>query len=96
MLIRGIENSVQATLQNNLGAVMKKLMILNFHKKQKFIITLTHLFLKVKKIGEFIVSLNNKEIARSDIIAANDVYKYSFSSMVQKVFTSWFSLLREQ
>ena len=51
---------------------------------------------KGQKIGEFIVSLNNKEIAKSDIIAANDVYKYSFSSMVQKVFTSWFSLLREQ
>ena len=51
---------------------------------------------KGQKIGEFVVTLNDKEIAKSDIIAANDVYKYSFSSMVQKVFTSWFSLLREQ
>lgn len=93
---KGIENSVQATLQNNLGAVMKKSNDTKLSQKAEIYNNINAPVSKGQKIGEFIVSLNNKEIAKSDIIAANDVYKYSFSSMVQKVFTSWFSLLREQ
>ena len=87
MLIMGIENSVQATLQNNLGAVMKKLNDTKLSQKAEIYNNINAPVSKGQKIGEFIVSLNNKEIAKSDIIAANDVYKYSFSfSMVQKSF----------
>ena len=50
---------------------------------------------KGQKVGELTFSLDDKVIARVDLVSAKDVDKYSLGTMMKKVYKSWFTILRK-
>ena len=50
---------------------------------------------KGQKVGELTFKINDKQIAKVDLIASKDVPKYSLTSMIGKIYNTWFTLLRK-
>ena len=91
---KGIESNIDAIISNDIGYVMKKTKDNNIVQNVEIFNNISAPVTKGQKIGELIFSLDNKQIAKADLIASKDVPKYSFISMTEKVYKTWFSLLR--
>ncbi len=91
---KGILQNIDAVLENDSGCLIPK-------GKSKMIssnITLDNTvsapIYKGQKLGEIVYSLEDKEIARINIVAKEDVKKLNLVNMSVRIIENWFTLLR--
>ena len=91
---KGVEDSVNAIFAENSGYVMQKGMAQNVEQ----IITLPNVINApigaYNKIGEVQYLLNGEHLGTTDLVADRSVKKINLGNMSEKVFTSWFRMLR--
>ena len=92
---KGIEGVVEAVLSSDSGVVIKKAKNNNILQNIEIFNNITAPITKGQKVGELTFSLDDKVIARVDLVSAKDVDKYSLGTMMKKVYKSWFTILRK-
>ena len=91
---KGIQNSVDLILEDNAGCLIAKGQEKNVNQNISIEQNLSAPISTGQKLGEISFTLNNKEIAKINVIAKNDVKKISGWNMVSFVLSSWFNLCR--
>ena len=91
---KGIEPSAQLVYEDNSGALLPKGMQNNVEQVISIPDNIEAPIKKGQKVGEIKYMLNNEEVGKTNIISNEDVTKISLSSMTEKLFFSWFKLLR--
>ena len=91
---KGLESSVEAVIKNDVGVVMKKTKNADIKQNVEIFNNISAPVTKGQKIGEITFSLDEKEIAKVDLIASKDIDKYGLGSMITKVYKNWFTLIR--
>lgn len=91
---KGIENSTNAILKNDIGIVIKKTKSSNVSQNVELFNNISAPISTGQKVGEVSFYLDNKEVCRADLVSSSDISKYSFAAMATKVYKNWFSLLR--
>lgn len=92
---KGIEGVVEAVLSSDSGVVIKKAKNNNILQNIEIFNNISAPITKGQKVGELTFSLDDKVIARVDLVSAKDVDKYSLGTMMKKVYKSWFTILRK-
>ena len=92
---KGLERNVNAVLSNDAGVVIKKSNDTNITQNIEIFNNISAPVTKGKKVGELTFTLDGNQIEKVDLVASDDVPKYSFLTMTERVFKSWFTLLRE-
>ena len=92
---KGIEGEVEAVLSSDAGVVIKKAKNNNISQNIEIFNNISAPITKGQKIGELTFSLDDEIIAKVDLVSNKDVDKYSFGTMIKKVFESWFTILRK-
>lgn len=92
---KGIENNVPVQIKNDVGLVMKKTNSNNISQNIEIFNNISAPVEKGQKVGELTFKINDKQIAKVDLIASKDVPKYSLTSMIGKIYNTWFTLLRK-
>ena len=92
---KGIEGVVEAVLSSDAGVVIKKAKNNNISQNIEIFNNISAPITKGQKVGELTFSLDDKVIARVDLVSAKDVDKYSLGTMMKKVYKSWFTILRK-
>ena len=92
---KGIEGVVEAVLSNDAGVVMKKAKNNSISQKIEIFNNISAPITKGQKVGELTFSLDDKMIAKVDLISNKDVDKYSLGTMMKKIYESWFTILRK-
>lgn len=91
---KGLDPTVSAVLQNDIGIVMKKGKNNDISQNIEIYNNISAPITKGQKIGEVSFSSNNNEIVKADLVADKDIAKYSFLSMTSKIYKTWFTLIR--
>ena len=91
---KGLKSSVESVLNNDAGVAIKKSNDTNITQNVEIYNNISAPVTKGQKVGELTFNLDGNEIAKVDLIANEDVPKYSFFTMTKKVFENWFTLLR--
>ena len=91
---KGVSNSVQIVYEDNSGALLPKGMQNNVEQIISIPDSIEAPIEKGQKIGEVKYVLNGEEIGKTNIIANEDVKKINLSTMTEKLFFTWFRLLR--
>ena len=91
---KGIEGVVEAVLSSDAGVVIKKAKNNNISQNIEIFNNISAPISKGQKIGELTFTLEDKIIAKVDLVSNKDIDKYSFGTMTKKVFKNWFTLLR--
>lgn len=92
---KGIENNIPVQIKNDVGLVMKKTNSNNISQNIEIFDNISAPVEKGQKVGELTFKINDKQIAKVDLIASKDVPKYSLTSMIGKIYNTWFTLLRK-
>lgn len=92
---KGIEGEVEAVLSSDAGVVIKKAKNNNISQNIEIFNNISAPITKGQKVGELTFSLDDKIIAKVDLVSNKDVDKYSLGTMIKKVFESWFTILRK-
>ena len=92
---KGIENNIPVQIKNDVGLVMKKTNSNNISQNIEIFNNISAPVEKGQKVGELTFKINDKQIAKVDLIASKDVPKYSLTSMIGKIYNTWFTLLRK-
>ena len=92
---KGIEGVVEAVLSSDAGVVIKKAKNNNISQKIEIFNNISAPITKGQKVGELTFSLDDKIIAKVDLISNKDVDKYSLGTMMKKIYESWFTILRK-
>ena len=91
---KGVENSVNALFAEDSGCVLQKGMSQNIEQ----VVTLPDLISAPieagNKIGEVKYLLNGEIIGATNLVADKSVKKINLGNMSEKVFSSWFKMLR--
>ena len=90
---KGLESSVDAVIKNDVGVVMKKTKNADIKQNVEIFNNISAPVTKGQKIGEVVFFLDEKEIAKVDLIASKDIAKYGLGSMITKVYKNWFTFL---
>ena len=91
---KGVEPYVNVILKNDSGCVLQKGMEQNIEQIVNVPDEIVAPIEEGQKIGEIQYLLNSEIIGSVDIVADKTVKKVSLSSMNEKLFFSWFGLLR--
>ena len=91
---KGVESHISAIFKNDSGCVLQKGMEQNIEQIINVPDEIQAPIEQNQKIGEIKYVLNGETIGITDIVADRAVKKVSLSSMNEKLFFSWFSLLR--
>lgn len=91
---KGIQNSVELILENNAGCIIEKGQEKNVKQNISIEQNLSAPIEKGQKLGEVSFTLNNKELAKINIIAKNNVDKIGTWNMITVVLSHWFTLCR--
>lgn len=92
---KGIENNIPVQIKNDVGLIMKKTNSNNISQNIEIFNNISAPVEKGQKVGELTFKINDKQIAKVDLIASKDVPKYSLTSMIGKIYNTWFTLLRK-
>lgn len=92
---KGIEGVVEAVLGGDAGVVIKKSNNSNIVQNIEIFNNISAPVTKGQKIGELTFLLDDKIIAKVDLISNKDVDKYSLGTMMKKIYESWFTILRK-
>ena len=91
---KGISNSVDAVYEENSGTILPKGMQKNVEQIISISDNIEAPISKGQQLGEVKYVLNNETLGITKIIANSDVKKLQLSNMSEKLFFSWFNLLR--
>ncbi|MBP3255099.1 MAG: D-alanyl-D-alanine carboxypeptidase [Clostridia bacterium] len=92
---KGVDNSVDLIFEDNSGALLSKGQQNNIEQSLSIPENIEAPILKGQKIGEIKYIFGNETIGSTNIVASSDVKKLDLSNMTEKLFFSWFSLLRQ-
>lgn len=92
---KGIENNIPVQIKNDVGLVMKKTNSNNISQNIEIFNNISAPVEKGQRVGELTFKINDKQIAKVDLIVSKDVPKYSLTSMIGKIYNTWFTLLRK-
>ena len=91
---KGVSSSVEVVYEDNSGALLPKGMQNNVEQIISVPDSIEAPIEKGQKIGEVKYVLNGEEIGKTNIVANEDVKKITLSTMTEKLFFTWFKLLR--
>lgn len=91
---KGLENSVDAVISNDVGIVIKKSEDGNITQNMELFNNIVAPVSKGQKIGELSFTMNNQIIGKVDLISNKDIPKYGLGIMIKRVYETWFALLR--
>lgn len=91
---KGVSSSVEVVYEDNSGALLPKGMQNNVEQIISIPDSIEAPIEKGQKIGEVKYVLNGEEIGKTNIVANEDVKKITLSTMTEKLFFTWFKLLR--
>ena len=92
---KGLESSIEAEVNKDVGVVIKKSNDINITQNVEIFNNISAPVTKGQKVGELTFTLDGNEIAKVDLVADRDVPKYSLFTMTKRVFEDWFTLLRK-
>ena len=93
---KGLESSIKAVVNKDVGVVIKKSNDINITQNVEIFNNISAPVTKGQKVGELTFTLDGNEIAKVDLVADRDVPKYSLFTMTKRVFEDWFTLLRKR
>ena len=93
---KGLESSIEAVVNKDVGVVIKKSNDINITQNVEIFNNISAPVTKGQKVGELTFTLDGNEIAKVDLVADRDVPKYSLFTMTKRVFEDWFTLLRKR
>lgn len=91
---KGLKNTTEAVFSKDFGLVMKKS---NSNDIEQNIEIYDNVFAPIsigQKIGEVTFTSNGEKLATVDLVANENIDKFGFGTMTNKIFLNWFSLLR--
>ncbi len=91
---KGIQTTVDLVLEKNAGCIIEKGQEKNVKQNISIQENLVAPIEKGQKLGEVSFTLNNKEIAKINIISKNKVEKQGTWNMITNVLSHWFTLCR--
>lgn len=91
---KGVENSVNAILENSSGALVKKGEDKNLVQNINLDNSLSAPIQKGQKLGNITYSLNGEIVGTANIVAQNDVAKINLWNMTTHVYRNWYQVLR--
>lgn len=91
---KGVESTLDVILENNSGTLLKKGQEKDITQNINLPDTITAPIAKGQIIGEITYTMNNEEIAKTNIIANKSIDKINFFTMNLHVIKNWFTLLR--
>ena len=92
---KGLESSIEAVVNKDVGVVIKKSNDINITQNVEIFNNISAPVTKGQKVGELTFTLDGNEIAKVDLVADRDVPKYSLFTMTKRVFEDCFTLLRK-
>lgn len=92
---KGIEPTVDAVFENDYGLTLPKSNSANIDQQVEINNNISAPIVKGQKLGEVTFSSDGKILGKVNLVANNDVHKYTFSTMLVNVYTNWFSMLRK-
>ena len=94
-VLKGIEPSVSAVLENTSGVLIPKGKETEIEQKISIDDNLNAPISKGQKIGEVTYTLGDETLSTIDVVASNDVEQISFGTMSCNVLEKWFNLLKK-
>ena len=91
---KGVNNSVDAVLENSCGALVKKGEDKDLTQNITLDDTISTPVTKGQKLGEVSYSINGEVVGKSNIIASDDVKKISLWNMTTYLYETWYKLVR--
>ena len=91
---KGIDPSVNIVYEENSGALVKKGEDKNVEEVLSLDENIYAPVTKGQKMGEIQYVLNGETIGKTNLVAENDVKQIGIGSMIGKVFSIWFRVLR--
>lgn len=91
---KGINNSVDAILEDGCGALVKKGEDKNLEQNVVIDDNVMAPVSKGQKLGEVSFSINGEVVGKSNIVASSDVKKISLWNMTTFLYTYWYKLIR--
>lgn len=91
---KGINNSVDAILENSCGALVKKGEDKNLEQNVVMENSISAPVVKGQKLGEVNFSINGEIVGTSNIVASSDVKKISLWNMTTFLYDYWYRLIR--
>ena len=91
---KGVENSINAIFEDNSGCVMQKGMAQNIEQIVALPDSVSAPIEAGDKIGEVQYLLNGEIIGTTNLVSDTSVKKMNLVNMSEKIFSSWFRMLR--
>ena len=92
---KGVTSPINAIVETNCGTIIQKGNDVNIEQNISIDQNLEAPISKGQNIGTIEYILNGETIAKSNLIASDDVSKIGLFSMNQKILTEWSNLLRD-
>lgn len=92
---KGIKPSTQAVFKEDFGLLLPKS---SGKEIEQNVEIYNNVFAPIKqgeKVGEVTFKSEGNIIGKTDLIVNEEIDKYGFGKMAQKVYTNWFSMLRK-
>ena len=91
---KGVENSVNAIFADNSGCILPKGIVQNIEQVVNIPTSISAPIEAGNKIGEVQYLLNGETIGTTDLVVDRSVKKINLGNMSEKIFSSWFRMLR--
>ena len=91
---KGLSPNVNIIYEENAGTLLKKGEDKNIEEILSIQENISAPILKGQKLGEVSYVINGEVIGKTNLVAQNDIKKIGILSMTEKVFFSWFRVLR--
>lgn len=91
---KGVESNVDAIFKDNAGALVKKGETSNIEQNVNLDENISAPIMKGQKLGEVTYSLNGEILNTIDIISDEEIKKINPSTIMEKLFFTWFRVLR--
>lgn len=91
---KGLKNSTEAVFSDNFGLILKKSETQDIEQNIQMNENISAPISVGTKLGEVQFKSNGNLLGTVDLVATEDIEKYGLGTMCQKVFSSWYTLLR--
>lgn len=91
---KGVTQNVNLVYEENSGTLIKKGEDKNIEEIVNIYDNISAPISKGQKLGEVSYTLNGTSVGKTNLVAECDVKKISVGNMVDRLFSSWFCVLR--
>lgn len=91
---KGVTQNVNLVYEENSGTLIKKGEDKNIEEIVNIYDNISAPISRGQKLGEVSYTLNGTSVGKTDLVAECDVKKISVGNMVDRLFSSWFCVLR--